>query len=95
MSRTTGPEQHSTYKATEHKESLNFYVVSPDEIQPGDQYGYKIIMIVDTYSKTWWATRGLTHWSDDYVRDHGDKIREEVADFLFPLMHELGYHYRR
>lgn len=94
MTKTTGPAQHPVYVATEHKESLNFHVVSPDEIQPGDQYAYKIVMTVDQYGKMWWATKGLTSWSDDYVRDHGDKIREEIAHLLFPLMQHLGYHYR-
>jgi hypothetical protein len=63
--------------------TLNSYVVSPDEVQPEDRYGFKVVAVV--YSKNFWAAyRCYTDWDDQRVADYGDKLSHEVAALLFP-----------
>ena len=95
MSRTTGPTQHPNYQDPEPaKPTLNFHAITHSEIQKGDRFGYKVVMSVPKHGVTWFACKGLTTWDDAYVLDHGDKISEEAANELFPMMQHLGYVYR-
>jgi hypothetical protein len=95
MTRTVGKPQNPAYVDSLKKETLNFNALDyVNEVFPGDQFGYKIIMTVDKHGNWWWVTKGLTCWDDAYVRDYGDKISEEAADELFPQMKHLGYRYR-
>jgi hypothetical protein len=88
MTRTTNPRQGIS--KCEHKETLNARMITPDEVQPGDQ----LIAVLSEYGHTWYAARALTHWDDDYVRDFGDKISEEAANELFPMFQHIGWIYR-
>lgn len=63
---------------------LNSYVIAPDEVQAGDQFGYKIIAVVSQWDKSWYAVRGSTSDSDEHVAAYGDKIPEKAAEALFP-----------
>ena len=71
------------YREVNKNGTMNPYVVSPYQVQPGDRYGYKIVAVIYP-SNQWAAYMGLTHWDDDYVANHGDKIIKDIAEKLFP-----------
>lgn len=73
--------------------TLNPYVINWNEIQPGDRLGYKIIVVINPYIKSWGAWRGPTTWTDDRVAQVGDAISEEAAKALFPMMAAIGRFY--
>lgn len=75
------------------KNTLNPYVVRPDEVANGDRYGYKVIAVIDEWAHMWRAYRGPTGWDDDRVAREGDAISEEVADILFPSLTQSGRSY--
>jgi len=63
--------------------TLNSYVVKPDETKAHDRYGYKMIAVI--YEEPFWCCYiGLTHWSDQYTADHGDKVKKHIAEEMFP-----------
>jgi hypothetical protein len=65
--------------------TLNAYVVGGHEIQPYDNYGYKIIAVI--HSKDFWtAYMGLTDWSDYAVASGGDTVSYDIARKLFPTI---------
>jgi len=62
--------------------TMNAYVVSGDEVNPDDRYGYKIVAVI--LSEYFWAAyMGLTDWSDARCASSGDKVPYEVAQRLF------------
>lgn len=73
--------------------TLNPYVVQPFEVEPGDQYGYLIIAVIDDYVPLWAAYRGPTGWDDARVAREGDKISQELAEMLFPSIAASGRNY--
>jgi hypothetical protein len=61
--------------------SLNAYNISPNEVQDGDHYGYKLVAVID--GEFWTVFMGLTDWSDQQVAEQGESVSEEVAIALF------------
>jgi len=68
-----------------HKNTMDGYNMSPNEVQDGYQFGWKYIAIVngDLFS----VFRGFTNWDDDFVRAHGDRVYDaKLARLLFPVL---------
>ena len=73
--------------------TLNSYSITPNEIEVGDRFGYKIIAVV--YGKdSWFAYKGLSHWTDNEVTIKGDLVLYDVAKFLFPTLANTLEYYR-
>lgn len=68
-------------------DTLNAYVIQGDEVQPGDRFGYKVILTVDAHVKQFRAYMGGTDWSDSHVRSNGDSVNEIVVKALFPTVY--------
>ncbi len=73
--------------------TLNPYVITPQELQPGDRLGYKIIAVVGN-ANDWAAYFGTTDQSDDHVQQNGDKLSKLAAIALFPALAHSGRKYR-
>jgi len=74
--------------------TLNAYCIRPDEVQPGDRYGYKVVVVVDNYVPQWCAYKGPTSWTDEKVSEYGDALTEKEACVLFPSIAASGRNYR-
>lgn len=81
MARGIGIEQH-------------IGVIKPDELQPGDHIGVKVVAVIG-FNKDWAAYMGPSFWTDDVVSRRGDKISEEAAERMFDAPVEAGLSYRR
>ena len=75
--------------------TLNPVSVMPDELKDGDLLGFKVIAVIGYAARDWAAYQGLTHWSDEEVARHGDKISQEAAEALFYAPKAAGLKYRR
>jgi hypothetical protein len=75
--------QPEPYEPNEHKDTLEAYNISPDEIQSGDQFGYKVIAVLDNAGHYWSAFKGYSSWSDDFIRENGERLPKGVACALF------------
>ena len=78
-------QMSQSYFAEDHKETMDGYNMSPDEVRDGDQFGWKYIAVVngDLFS----VFRGFTNWDDDFVRSHGDRVYDAtLARLLFPVL---------
>jgi len=78
---------------TEMTETLNPVTVRPIELKPGDVLGYKIVAVIG-YGGDWAAYAGLTNWTDEEVKDGGDKLGQDVAELLFYAPKAAGLEYR-
>ena len=74
--------------------TLNAYLVRPDEVKPGDRYGYKVVVVVDEYVPQWRAYKGPTSWTDEHVAFNGDALTEKEACAMFPSIAASGRDYR-
>ena len=70
------------------EDTLNAYVIQPDEIQPGDRFGYKVILVVDKHIKMFRAYYGGTEKTDNQIQSNGDSVSEDVVKVLFPTIYE-------
>ncbi len=77
----------------EEEMSYNPYLVRPNEIEPGDGFGYKIVAVRWAPINGWCAFRGPTGWTDAHVAANGDMISEEIARKLFPCFNALNLVY--
>ena len=83
MTRSTQMPQ--SYFAENHKETMDGYNMSLDEVRDGDQLGWKYIAVVD--GDLFSVFRGFTNWDDDFVRAHGDRVYDEtLVRLLFPVL---------
>lgn len=77
--------------------TLNPYSISGSEIQPGDLYGYKVVLGIDEGYQSFRAYRGPTAWDDKHVLSNGDQVCREVVEALFPTIYhtliDQGYIY--
>lgn len=76
------------------KVTLNPVTVIPNDLQPGDRLGYKVIAVIGQRGD-WAAYCGLTDWTDDEVAEGGDKLSQETAESLFYAPRVAGLNYRR
>lgn len=83
--RTSGPDFE--------KRTLNAYMIQPNEIRPGDRFGYKVIVMIYP-DAIWTAYRGPTGWPDQRVAEEGDVIDEAAAKLLFPTIAANYIYYR-
>lgn len=74
-------------------EIKNAYHATEADIQPGARFGYMVVAEVGP-DNNWAAYRGLVGWSPERVALHGDKISQEAAEGLFPVMKWAGLFYR-
>lgn len=65
--------------------TLNAYVVRPNEVKPEDLYGYKIIAKIQSVGY-WCAYMGDPSWTDEEVAASEDAIPEKTAALLFPSL---------
>lgn len=91
MTRTSVPEFETG--------TLNAYLIEWNEIQPGDRYGYKVVVVIDENVPCWRAYRGPTSWTDAHVAANGDSIPEAAARALFPTIagtmdHKGGWYHQ-
>jgi hypothetical protein len=77
-------------KTWDNIDTLNSYLIEPEEIKDGDKYGYKIIAWVFKAFNGWCAFSGPTSWSDEQVANYGNEISENVANLLFPTLAGSG-----
>jgi hypothetical protein len=73
--------------------TLNPYIIKPQELTPGDRLGYKVIAIIG-FNNDWAAYFGRTDQSDDQIEQGGDKLNKLAAIALFPAIVKLGLIYR-
>ncbi len=73
--------------------TLNPANIVPNELQPEDELGYKIIAVIG-YNNDRSAYKGLTSWSDDEVARNGDKLSKIAAKALFYAPKAAGLVYR-
>ena len=74
--------------------TLNAYVVRPNEVKPGDRFGYKVVAIADEHVPHWRAYFGPSSWSDEHVASNGDALNEAQASAMFPALAASGRRYR-
>jgi hypothetical protein len=77
-----------TYTGTK---TLCPYSIRPDEVQPGDTFGYKIIAHVWADGNGWAAYRCYTTWDDEQGWYGGHIVDEAIARGLFPALANLSY----
>lgn len=63
-------------------------------LTPGTRLGYKVVASIG-YADDWAAYYGFTRWTDAFCAAHGDKLRQDVAEGLFPDIVAAGLRYRR
>ena len=73
--------------------AFNPYTIRPVDIADGTWGGYKVVAVAG-YDNDWAAYQGLLDWSDDRVRQEGDKLGREAAEALFPALKRTGRVYR-
>lgn len=66
----------------------------PIALLPGTRLGFKVIVSIG-YADDWAAYYGPTHQPDEDCAAYGDKLRQEVAEALFPAIVAAGLRYRR
>jgi hypothetical protein len=65
----------------------NPYITPGAKFVPGVYTGYKVVAVI--YDVGWAAYRGLLHWTNEQVRDEGDKIPLAAAKILFPTIADM------
>jgi hypothetical protein len=74
-------------------EILNPVMVRPNELNPGDKLGFKVIAVIG-YGGDWAAYYGLTCWTDEEVAEGGDKLNKDAAEKMFYAPVAAGLKYR-
>lgn len=66
----------------------------PGDLKSGDALGVKVMAIVGGSGRDWAAYQAPTDWSDRQVLEEGNKIPQNAAEQLFPVMVRAGLIYR-
>jgi len=60
----------------------NSYLTRPGDVQDGDAFAGKVVAVAG-YDNDWALYIGSTDKSDEWVRDHGDKLGEARVPFSY------------
>lgn len=71
-----------------------YYNMRASNFAPNDTVAVKIVAVIGAASYDWSAYLGLSHWSDEYVAESGDKLPAAAAEALFPTI-AARFKYRR